>query len=228
MPYILCIETSGINCSVGIFDGDKLLHCAESKRRNSHAELLNIYIEECLQASGISAIELDAVAISKGPGSYTGLRIGTSTAKGLCYGLNIPLVSVDTLLSMALAVNNRKEYDFICPMLDARRMEVYTCLVDPDLNKTEETQALIVDENSLQHLKDKKVAFLGDGSDKCKDLLSHLTLAEFIEDVFPSAQFMGKFANDSFETKEFEDVAYFVPFYLKDFIAGKPKNLLKS
>ncbi len=180
--------------------------------------------------AGIKFTDLDAVAVSKGPGSYTGLRIGVSTAKGYCYGLNIPLISVDTLAGMAAGLIqktldvNQSDNVLFCPMIDARRMEVYTALFNSNLEKVENVSAKIIDENSFnEELLKYKIIFGGDGALKCKETLAHQPNAIFYNDFFPSAKFIYKIAEQKFVNKEFEDTAYFEPYYLKEFIAGKPR-----
>lgn len=163
---------------------------------------------------------LDAVAVSCGPGSYTGLRIGTSAAKGLAYSLNIPLISIDTLkLLCAAAMDGKASTQYLCPMIDARRMEVYTGIFTNKLEQTSPTEALIVDVESVEKFSNyNNIAFFGDGMNKCRELLSTLSNASFIDGVSPSAKFMSSLSNEKFLQKQFEDTAYFEPFYLKDFL----------
>ena len=172
--------------------------------------------------------ELDAIAVSKGPGSYTGLRIGVSTAKGLCYALDKPLIAVNTLLAMANEVNRQNHSQaLLCPMIDARRMEVYTALYDGELNELEKTSAKILEENSFDEtLNQKQVLFFGNGADKFMALKTGVANAVFIDNITPSAWSVGLLANQAFLRGDFEDVAYFEPFYLKDFVATKPKKVL--
>jgi tRNA threonylcarbamoyladenosine biosynthesis protein TsaB len=191
---------------------------------------LVVYIDEAIKQAGLIPTDLDAVCVSKGPGSYTGLRIGVSAAKGLCYGLGIPLLSVGSLESMAHWAKTEfseqlTDVSFFCPMTDARRMEVYTQLFDASLNEIEPISAVIVDENSFaSELEKGKVAFFGDGAAKCKEVINHLN-AVFLDDFNPSACGMVALAEAKFTEKQFEDVAYFEPYYLKDFVAGKPKRV---
>jgi len=228
MTYILCIETATPVCSVTLVRDNVILHSRESSKKNSHSEIVTIFIDEVIKEAGIKYTDLDAVAVSKGPGSYTGLRIGVSTAKGLCYALDIPLISVNTLRSMAFGM--AQKYDqkedlplLFCPMIDARRMEVYTALYNENDEQIEETKAEIIDEHSFSnYLENNKVVFFGDGSDKCKEVITHPN-AIFINDIYPSASNMAEIAFAKYNKKQFEDVAYFEPFYLKEFIAGKPK-----
>lgn len=192
----------------------------------SHAEKLHPFIEEVIRQSNISFSDLNAVAVSKGPGSYTGLRIGVSAAKGLCYTLDIPLISVDTLQVLASSAK-AEENSLIIPLLDARRMEVYGAVFNNNFEKIRETEAEIIDENSFsEFLKKGKTYFLGDGAEKCKKIITNKN-AVFLEGHFPSSKNMVTFSTQKFNNSDFEDVAYFEPFYLKDFIAGKPKSYFK-
>lgn len=228
MSLLLHIETATQNCSVSLSDNGKLLVLKEETGRYTHAENLSLFIKNILTESGVEFKQLSAVSVSKGPGSYTGLRIGVSTAKGICFALDIPLISVDTLKNMANGVISQGiETDLYCPMIDARRMEVYAELFDKNLNVVRKVNADIVDEQTYsEFLKEKKVCFFGDGMTKCKELLSTFDNAFFVDKIEPSAKYMIELATDKFLRKEFEDVAYFEPYYLKDFIAGKPKKLL--
>jgi tRNA threonylcarbamoyladenosine biosynthesis protein TsaB len=206
-----------------------LLALKELNADYTHAENLTIFIEEVMKQSGKKLAELDAVAVSKGPGSYTGLRIGVSTAKGLCYALNKPLIAVDTLkhlcLSPALTSRISDLQSFLCPMIDARRMEVYCAVYDAGLRCIRETAAEIIDENSFADLlKEHRIVFFGDGAAKCREVLSKNSNAVFINDVFPSAKDMILLSEEACINRQFEDVAYFQPFYLKDFVAGKKKK----
>jgi len=236
MALILNIETSTQVCSVCLSDGGKVIAMRESNDDKSHARLLNIFIDEILKEQNITFSVLDAVAVSKGPGSYTGLRIGVSTAKGLCYAKNIPLIAVHTLESMAHGVihykynkseDSENELVFV-PMIDARRMEVYSAFFNINGEMIREVEAEIIDENSYQDiLKDKKMIFFGDGAEKIKDVIKNPN-AIFIENVNPSSEYMSALSESTFNKKQFEDVAYFEPFYLKDFIATIPKkNIFK-
>lgn len=189
----------------------------------THAENLHLFVQELVLESGISLQKLSAIAISKGPGSYTGLRIGVSAAKGLAYALGLPLVSVDTLQLMCNHPLVPKTNDcYFCPMIDARRMEVYTSLYNTALNQVLPTAALIVDENSVKKFTDySKIYFFGNGMNKCLDILTKLSNAEFVENVDPSARYMCSLSYEKFSAGKFEDVAYFEPFYLKDFLMLK-------
>jgi tRNA threonylcarbamoyladenosine biosynthesis protein TsaB len=228
MSLILGIETATKMCSVALSDENGLLALKEAGGEYSHAENLNLFVADVCTQAGKELKDIDAIAVSKGPGSYTGLRIGVSAAKGFCTALDIPLISVDTL--QAMAKNPSGEIDrglLFCPMIDARRMEVYTALYDTEGNKIEDISAKIIDENSFsEYLKTSKIVFFGDGSEKCREALDGNPNATFIEDVHPSAKYINEIALKKFNKKEFEDVAYFEPFYLKDFIATTPKKLL--
>ena len=225
MSLILGIETATKMCSVALSDENGLLALKEAGGEYSHAENLNLFIAEVCKKAGKELKDIEAIAISKGPGSYTGLRIGVSAAKGFCTALDIPLISVDTLKAMALSQDQSDS--LFCPMIDARRMEVYTALYDNKGNKIEDISAKIIDENSFKkELNAGKVVFFGDGAEKCREVLESNPNAIFIEDVHPSAKFINEIALEKFNKNEFEDVAYFEPFYLKDFIATTPKKLL--
>lgn len=193
----------------------------------SHAEKLHLFIEEVVSESGVHLTDLQAVAVSKGPGSYTGLRIGVSAAKGLCFALDIPLISVATLKSLALQASP-EDGGLIVPMLDARRMEVYSAVFDFKYQQRRETLAEIIDSSSFSGILDKHpVYFMGDGAEKCKGLIKHKN-ARFLTEKFPSAREMAILSAQKFQDKDFEDLAYFEPYYLKDFVAGKPKNYFNS
>ena len=222
MTYILNIETSTTNCSVSLSkDGETLLLKEDYNSNYSHAERLHLFIEEVINEANISKDDLCAVAISKGPGSYTGLRIGVSTAKGLCYALDIPLISVSTLEALANQV--KVDDGIIIPMLDARRMEVYSAVFDKYNNQIRETKAQELDENSFKlYLNEGKVYFIGNGVQKSKEVITHEN-AFFIENKLPSSENMSKIAYEKYKKSDIEDVAYFEPFYLKDFIALRPK-----
>ena len=224
MAFILNIETSTTVCSVSISENDTLLASKEIDNGYSHAENLHVFIKELLTEINLNPNDLNAVAVSKGPGSYTGLRIGISSAKGLCYALNIPLISINTLQILANCIENKHEKYFYCPMLDARRMEVYTAVYDFNLNEDLPTEALIVDEQSIEKYKKySSIYFFGDGMPKCKELLSALPNANFIEEVKPSAKNMVNLSYQKIINKQFEDVVYFEPFYLKDFMITSKK-----
>lgn len=232
MALLLNLETATTVCSVSLAKDGKLLALKEINGDYSHAENLTVFIEEVVKQAGINLKEIDGVAVSKGPGSYTGLRIGVSTAKGLCYSLDKPLISINTLEHISLSVNSNAalvapENSLFCPMLDARRMEVYCALFDEHNNCVMPTAALIIDEKSFaENLNEHTVYFFGDGAAKCKTALSGNKNVVFIDDVYPSAKNMISLSEEAFNKKQFEDIAYFEPFYLKDFIAGKKKGEL--
>jgi len=181
---------------------------------------LNLFIKEVVGSANITLTEIEAVALSMGPGSYTGLRIGTSTAKGLCYALEIPLLAISTLQAMAFGMAENESSSVYCPMIDARRMEVFSALFDENNKEIRGVQADVVDEQTYTNFLKNEVLFFGDGALKCKEIINHKN-AKFIEGINPSAKNLGILANAKFENKDFEDVAYFEPYYLKDFVAGK-------
>lgn len=219
---ILCLETSTRACSVALGQNGKLLALKESlDEKYSHAENLTVFIDEVCKQSKISLKDIDAVAVSKGPGSFTGLRIGVSTAKGLCYALNKPLIAINSLESMAVSCTSPQV--LVCPMIDAKRMEVYCAVYDDKLNEIKKTSAEIIDEASFSDLlRGHKMLFFGDGAEKCKTQIKSPNVV-FIDGINPSAQFMIPIAEKYFNEKRFEDVAYFEPFYLKDFVSGSAK-----
>lgn len=219
MALILCLETATTNCSVALSKDGNLLALKEDGSNNySHAEKLHVFIDEILKENKLKATDLNAIAVSKGPGSYTGLRIGVSSAKGLCFSLDIPLISVPTLTSLAAKV--ALETGFVIPMLDARRMEVYSSVFDRGLKQIRETKAEILNENSFaDYLENNKTVFIGNGVEKFKTICEHPN-AEFITDKLPSAGEMCSLAETKYKIGDTEDVAYFEPYYLKDFIAG--------
>lgn len=223
MALILNLETSTKNCSVGI---SKNGVCIALKEQNdgqySHAEKLHVFIEELLNEHQLKVTDLDAIAVGKGPGSYTGLRIGVSAAKGLAYAAEIPLISVHTLQALANTVKPKE--GLIIPILDARRMEVYAAIFTNNHQFKRQVQAEIIDQNSYGELLDNHpIYFVGDAVDKCKEVLQHPN-AIFIENQFPSVKEMSALSYAKFINKDFEDVAYFEPFYLKDFIVTPSKK----
>lgn len=225
MSYILNIETATQHCSVGLAKDGNIIAIRESDEKNIHAAKVTVFSEEVCAEAGIKMSELNAVAVSMGPGSYTGLRIGVSAAKGFCYALDIPLIAIPTLQSIALKAMDKAndEKALYCPMIDARRMEVYTALFNSGNDQLKDTEALIIDENSFdEELKDHKIIYCGDGAEKCREVLDPKGMV-FLEDVKPSASSMAVIADKKFNEKSFENLAYFEPFYLKDFIAGAPK-----
>lgn len=229
MEKILHIETATDICSVALSEGEKVLSVREIAMGKSHAGVLTVYINEIFEETGISISTLGAVAVSMGPGSYTGLRIGTSVAKGLCYGLNIPLIAVPTLEAMYFGAKatlqcNNKENGFYIPMIDARRMEVYKTVFDNVGNQLEETCAYIVNSDSFDSYFNKgKVYLFGTGASKLKPIINNAN-AVFIDGLIHSSVNMVNLALEKYRNKMYEDVAYFEPFYLKEFIATTPKK----
>ena len=222
MGYILNIETATKNCSVALAKEGKTILCKEiAEEGYSHAERLHVFIEEIIKEAGITLNDLSAIAVSQGPGSYTGLRIGVSAAKGLCFALNIPLLAVDTLQVLASQVDVADGW--IIPMIDARRMEVYSAIFTPNLDKKREILAEIIDENSFSD-RTEKLYFVGDCAEKCKSVLNkenHI----FLEDVkYPSATEMSVLSYEKFKINDTVDVAYFEPYYLKDFMVTTSKK----
>jgi tRNA threonylcarbamoyladenosine biosynthesis protein TsaB len=224
LSIILNIETATKNCSVSIADKGKIIAIKELNNGNySHAEVLHPFIVDILREANITSDHIDAVAVSKGPGSYTGLRIGVSAAKGLCFAFDKPLISIDTLtsLSYSIAIDN----GFIVPMIDARRMEVYAAVFNEKNQLIRGIKADIIEESSFsEYLKTSKVYFLGDGAQKCKETILHEN-AIFVDDKFPSAKEMAQLSYDKYKKNDIENVAYFEPFYLKDFIVIPEKKL---
>lgn len=225
---ILHIETSSKNCSVAISDGEEILClCEEVSDNYKQSESLHSFVEWALEGAEISLKDLDAISLGKGPGSYTGLRIGAASAKGFCYGLKIPLIAINSLDSMVEQFVNQG-FELIIPLIDARRMEVYTAFFDGTSGEMiKETEAKILDENSFSELADKKVLFIGDGAKKAQEILNHPN-AEFKADIYPSAKGLIKKSVEKFNQKEFEDTAYFEPFYLKDFQGIKKADRIKK
>ncbi|MDO9594301.1 MAG: tRNA (adenosine(37)-N6)-threonylcarbamoyltransferase complex dimerization subunit type 1 TsaB [Lutibacter sp.] len=220
---ILNIETATKNCSVSISKEGKTIALKELNDGNySHAEKLHKLIEQVALEAKIELSDLKAIAVSKGPGSYTGLRIGVSAVKGLCFALDIPMISVNTLQSLALSVSIDKGYKI--PLLDARRMEVYSQVFNDKNEKIRDVHAEIIDSDSFsEFLNADKVYFFGDGAEKCKEIITHKN-SVFIDHKFPSAKEMSVISFEKFLKNEFEDVAYFEPFYLKEFIGGISKK----
>jgi len=223
MALILGIETATKNCSVALFkDGIVIAEKEHISDGYTHAEQLTLFIQDVIYSANITLKKVEAVALSMGPGSYTGLRIGTSTAKGLCYALDIPLIAISTLKAMAFAMAKNENSAIYCPMIDARRMEVFSALYDVNNKQVRGAQADVVDKNTYAEFLANEIIFFGDGSLKCKEIINHKN-AKFIEGIHPSAKNLGILAKAKFENKDFEDVAYFEPYYLKDFVAGKKK-----
>ena len=242
---ILCLETSTAVCSVALVENGNVVALRESLDGQNHAEKITLFIDEVMKEAGIAYKDLDAVATSMGPGSYTGLRIGVSTAKGLCYAMEKPLIAIDTLAAMACGFNDaetqrgkvtelmvgvnsqsqgQQPTAILCPMIDARRMEVYTAFFNEKLERTSETEALVIDENSFMELKQNNHLYLfGDGADKLAALFENDENITVVEKFHCSAAYMAKLADEAFTNKQFVDTAYFEPFYLKNFVPGMPK-----
>lgn len=228
---ILCIETSTTVCSVALVENGNVIALRESLDGQNHAEKITIFIDEIMKETYVVYKDLDAIAVSMGPGSYTGLRIGVSTAKGFCYALEKPLIAVDTLAAMAygfissqLSAISYKPTAILCPMIDARRMEVYSAFFNEKLERTSETEALVIDENSFMELKQNNHLYLfGDGADKLATLFENDKNITVVEKFHCSAAYMSTLAEEAFKNKDFVDVAYFEPFYLKNFVPGIPK-----
>ncbi|MCB9201883.1 MAG: tRNA (adenosine(37)-N6)-threonylcarbamoyltransferase complex dimerization subunit type 1 TsaB [Flavobacteriales bacterium] len=229
MSYILHLETSSKNCSVVISkDLEVVCSCEEATKDFSHSEKLHTFIEWVLEGAGINIQDLDAVAVGKGPGSYTGLRIGVSTAKGLCFALGIPLISIDTLSILANKYIGKQEYDYIIPVLDARRMELYTTVFNAKTGeRVEEIESHILNEKSWEKYRDKSICIVGDCIEKVKNYCDETGITfrniDFSEEL-PSAKNMVSLVSQKFKNSEFEDVAYFEPFYLKEFVGNKLKK----
>ena len=225
MPAILNIETSTSVCSCALSLNGSIIFNKENLQGQSHSTLLGVFAEETMRYVRQNDIVLDAIAVSNGPGSYTGLRIGVSEAKGLAYGLDIPLIAIPTPLLMASIVKDNVLLDaLLCPMIDARRMEVYATFFDTSLNVIRETSADIIDSTSYADLLEKqKIVFFGNGAEKCRTLLPHPN-AQFISDIHPLASGMMPLAEKAFANKNFVDAAYFEPHYLKEYVAVVGRN----
>lgn len=230
MSCILNIETSTNVCSVALSQDGVCLYEDVNMEGPSHAQVLAGYVKNAVSFADSHAIPIDAIAISKGPGSYTGLRIGVSEAKGVAYGRDAKLLSVPTLklLTVPILLGHEElpEDALLCPMIDARRMEVYCALYDRALNEVVQTQALVIDSDSFKDCLDKQpIYFMGNGADKCVETIQHPN-AHFIKNIVPRAKNMIPLAEMAMAKEQFEDVAYFEPFYLKEFVATKSKKLL--
>ena len=222
MTYILNLETATKNCSVSISQNGKTFLCKEiAEAGYSHAEKLHVFIEECLKESNLTFNDLSAIAVSQGPGSYTGLRIGVSAAKGLSFALDIPLIAIDTLQVLASQLTISE--GVIIPMIDARRMEVYSAIFTSKLDKIREVQAEILTENSFEGVSET-IHFVGDCAEKAKTVLTNTNFIFHEEIIYPSANEMSGFSYQKFQQGKFEDVAYFEPYYLKDFMATVSKK----
>lgn len=225
---ILCLETATPTCSVALNDGNKTLALRECKGQNAHSEKITTFIKEVLEEGGVTYSQLDAVAVSQGPGSYTGLRIGVSTAKGVCYASGKPLMAIDTLEAMAKGMCDclgaqLVPSDLLVPMIDARRMEVYCAIFDAKLGRIADTEASFIQEDSFaEQCHEHRLWLFGDGASKCASVLGNNPKINIIDNFQPSAAFMTTLCNQALVNRQFVDVAYFEPFYLKDFIAGKP------
>ena len=225
---ILCLETATPVCSVALNDGCCTIALRETERQNAHSEKITNFIREVMEVANIDYRQLDAVAVSQGPGSYTGLRIGVSTAKGICYAADLPLMAIDTLEAMANGMKMKlgsqiTDNDLLIPMIDARRMEVYASVFDAQLNRINDTAALVIDEHSFEDLcRDHHLWLFGDGAPKLSKLFENHPNISIVEGFRPSAAYMLPLAEKALREQKFVDVAYFEPFYLKDFIAGKP------
>ncbi|MGP1467190.1 MAG: tRNA (adenosine(37)-N6)-threonylcarbamoyltransferase complex dimerization subunit type 1 TsaB [Porphyromonadaceae bacterium] len=229
MACILSIETSTDVCSVAMSENGQCIFKQEDHGGPNHAVSLGVYVDEALSFTDNHAIPLGAVAVSCGPGSYTGLRIGVSMAKGVCYGRNVPLLAVPTLEVMCVPVllNHEIEEDaLLCPMIDARRMEVYSAIYNRALKEQRETRADVVDADTYrEYLNRRPVYFFGNGAAKCMETINHPN-ARLIEGIEPLAKYMFPLAERKWVQEEYEDLAYYVPFYLKDFVAKMPKKLI--
>jgi tRNA threonylcarbamoyladenosine biosynthesis protein TsaB len=231
MALLLSLETSSQACSVALHNNGLLLASREIETPRSAASQLAVMIRDVINETEHKPADLQGIIVASGPGSYTGLRIGVATAKGLCYALNIPLIAINTLQLLAyqgkdwlkdLEVKEQSDKILFCPMLDARRMEVYCMLLDYNLNHIEPTQAKIIDEYSFEnHLEEKMIYFMGEGAEKCKDIIRH-TNARFITEINPLATRLGELGYAKWNQSAFEDVVSFEPFYLKDFLIRKP------
>lgn len=222
MTYILNLETATKNCSVSISQNGQTILCKEMAEAGySHAEKLHVFIEECIKESNITFKDLSAIAVSQGPGSYTGLRIGVSAAKGLCFALDLPLIAVDTLqvLASKLSISD----GVIIPMIDARRMEVYSAIFNSKLEKIREVQAEILTESSFEEISET-IHFVGDCAEKAKTVLTKSNFIFHEEIIYPSANEMSELSYKKFQENKLEDVAYFEPYYLKDFMATVSKK----
>lgn len=218
---ILCIETSTNCCSAAITIEGQAVASKENLEGANHASELPVFIDQLLAEAEEKSWKIDAIALSEGPGSYTGLRIGASLAKGLCYGLNVPLIPIDTLQILCASMRAQKaipENSWLCPMLDARRMEVYTSFYSPTcLTRQTAVQAMIINENAFSEvLMEKKLIFFGNGAEKCKDVILHSN-AIFVLDIFPQAKYMGELAETA-QQLDIKQMAYYEPFYLKEFV----------
>jgi tRNA threonylcarbamoyladenosine biosynthesis protein TsaB len=228
---IICLETATNLCSVALCDSAGIISLKESNESKSHASMLTLFIDEILKDNGIRAHDLEAIAVSKGPGSYTGLRIGVSVAKGIAYAASIPLIGIETTLSMFWGISESQNENhgtdkniLFCPMLDARRMEVYYAIYDINGKIIKDISAEIIYEDSFSNIPEfQKIVIFGDGAAKCKEVIKRTNI-HFVDDFRISASYMHKPVFQSFKNRHYEDVAYFEPLYLKDFITSKPRK----
>ena len=227
MALILCLETATQVCSVALCKDGEVIALRESIEHNSHSALITLFVEEVMKEGGYRFEELEAIAVSKGPGSYTGLRIGVSTAKGFCFSLDKPLLAIETLQGAAVyqSLTNPlcKENVLLAPMIDARRMEVYTALFDHNGNRLTETSADIITSTYFENYPGRHILLFGDGAAKFMDLFRDNPLITILDAHFFSATYLAPIAEELFKNKQFENLAYFEPFYFKEFIAGKPR-----
>jgi len=230
MAIILGIETAASICSVALVKDETLLSIRETVGLREHSAALTGFIADVFNEAGLSYHDLDAIAVSMGPGSYTGLRIGVSTAKGLSYALDKPIIAIDTLKALAWQALHKRTLENIpmhnslfCPMLDARRMEVYTALYDHQLNEIQAVNALVVTDDVFREFADKEISYFGDGASKCISVFAEKSNFTFWENIVLSAEAVCMLALNEFENSNFADTAYCEPFYLKDFVAGKPR-----
>ena len=223
---LLSIDTSIRGCSVAVHNDTGLLAAYDLFTDKSSSAMLTTLMRESVTHAGFELSDIDAIVVAKGPGSYTGLRVGVSTAKGLCYALDKPLIAINTLQAMALQLAPFFPGHLFCPMIDARRMEVYAAVLDDNNAFVQETQAVIMNENSFEDLlADRKVVFFGDGAAKCKPILEKHSNAVFPAiDIKPSARTVGQLGSTAFQNGQFEDVAAFEPYYLKDFMSPAPRK----
>jgi len=224
MSLILSIETATYICSVALTRDGKVIASRETGEKNAHSRLLTVFIDEILREAGITAKQLSAVAVSEGPGSYTGLRIGVSTAKGLCYATGCPLIAVSTLEALAFGMKPlAQEDDLLIPAIDARRMEIYTAVYDHTLSPLAAPGPVIVDEDFFRNLPlHRRIILAGDGAAKCLPVAEKITTAQMATDIHPSAFHIASLALDRFARREFADTAYFEPYYMEEFTAGAP------
>tara|TARA_Y100000385_G_scaffold91708_1_gene94704 strand:+ start:4335 stop:5021 length:687 start_codon:yes stop_codon:yes gene_type:complete len=225
MAYILHIETSTKQCSVALaYRGKPLSSRVLNSESFSHNEKLHLFISEVLEEANLKPKQLDAISVSKGPGSYTGLRIGVAAAKGFCFALDIPLIALNSLEILVQGVT-QSEVELIIPMMDARRMEVYTAIFDGSKNWINQTSALVLNQDSFKEIvKDKTVLFLGNGTNKFQELIPEINLTHSFENNFPNAIDMVELTWEKYISEDFESLAYFEPFYLKDFQTTTPKK----